>query len=511
MFRARSLCLIVFTGLAAALFADSDKDIGLTLLGRHVSGALSTSNPGNPNELAGAEIAAYDPISRRLFITNAFHNTLDIVSIADPSNPTEVDEIDLDLYGAIVNSVSVRNGVVAVAVEASPKTANGKVAFFNTNGDELAVVTVGALPDMLTFTPDGRAVLVANEGEPSTYVTPGNDPEGSVSIIRLPEVITTLSQSDVTTVRFTAFNGTALDPSIRIFGPNASVAQDLEPEYIAVSDDSRTAWVTLQENNAIAELDIESATFVRLLGLGTKDHSAQDFGLDGSDEDGPGTGSTSRRFHVANWPVQGMYHAGRDCVLSDRGTDLPAHRERRRRAGLARHDCRDGAVVHPGGLSPDLRGLSRRCEWHPTVDGVEDRRQSDVEFHRPDSTAAGPWCALVLDLDDRRRAGLRQRRPVRADHRGEVARRTPSTPTTAAISTGTRAAMTRDRNPRGSPSPNCGGDGMPSSRSNASAASWFTTSPIPAGRGSSTTSTAATSPVTPSPTPLEISVRKCPS
>ena len=135
----------------------------------------------------------------------------------------------------------------------------------------------------------------------------GNDPEGSVSIIRLPEIITTLLQSDVTTARFTAFNGTALDPSIRIFGPNASVAQDLEPEYIAVSDDSRTAWVTLQENNAIAELDIESATFVRIIGLGTKDHSAENFGLDGSDEDGPGTGSTSRRFHVANWPVQGMY------------------------------------------------------------------------------------------------------------------------------------------------------------------------------------------------------------
>ena len=307
MHRARSLCLIVFTGLAAALFADSDKDIGLTLLGRHVSGAPSTSNPGNPNELAGAEIAAYDPTSRRLFITNAFHNTLDIVSIADPSNPTEVGEIDLDLYGAIVNSVSVRNGVVAVAVEASPKTANGKVAFFNTNGEELAVVTVGALPDMLTFTPDGRAVLVANEGEPSTYVTAGNDPEGSVSIIRLPDVITALSQADVTTVRFTAFNGTALDSSIRIFGPNASVAQDLEPEYITVSDDSKTAWVTLQENNAIAELDIASATFVRLLGLGTKDHSAPGLGLDGSDEDGPGTGSTSRRFNVANWPVQGMY------------------------------------------------------------------------------------------------------------------------------------------------------------------------------------------------------------
>ena len=89
MLRARTLPVVVFTGLAAALFADSDKDIGLTLLGRYVSGAPSTANTTlNPNELAGAEIAAYDPSSRRLFITNAFHNTIDIVSIADPSNPS---------------------------------------------------------------------------------------------------------------------------------------------------------------------------------------------------------------------------------------------------------------------------------------------------------------------------------------------------------------------------------------------------------------------------------------
>ena len=76
MLRARTLSVVVLTGLAAALFADSDKDVGLTLLGRYTSGAPSTANtPVNPNELAGAEIAAYDPSSRRLFITNAFHNT----------------------------------------------------------------------------------------------------------------------------------------------------------------------------------------------------------------------------------------------------------------------------------------------------------------------------------------------------------------------------------------------------------------------------------------------------
>jgi hypothetical protein len=65
-----------------------------------------------------------------------------------------------------------------------------------------------------------------------------------------------------------------LSAQIRIFGPNASVAQDLEPEYIAVSPDSRTAYMSLQENNAVAVIDIPSGSVNRLLPLGYKDHNA---------------------------------------------------------------------------------------------------------------------------------------------------------------------------------------------------------------------------------------------
>jgi hypothetical protein len=108
----------------------------------------------------------------------------------------------------------------------------------------------------------------------------------------------------VTTVSFTKFNHATLDPSIRIFGPGSSVAQDLEPEYITVSDDSRTAWVTLQEANAIAEIDIDRGVVTRLRGLGFKDHSLAGAGLDGSDRDGP---SNAPKINIAQWPVLGMY------------------------------------------------------------------------------------------------------------------------------------------------------------------------------------------------------------
>jgi 2',3'-cyclic-nucleotide 2'-phosphodiesterase / 3'-nucleotidase / 5'-nucleotidase len=154
--------------------------------------------------------------------------------------------------------VSVRGGILAAAVPQGEDDAGlGKVLFFDVDGTFVTEVTVGALPDMITYTPDGQLVLIANEGQPTQdYLV---DPEGSVSIIDVSGGVASLTQDDVTTAGFTAFNApAAIDSRIRIFGPNATVAQDLEPEYIAVSHDSTTAWVTLQENNALAIVDLKA-------------------------------------------------------------------------------------------------------------------------------------------------------------------------------------------------------------------------------------------------------------
>ncbi|MEB3225017.1 MAG: choice-of-anchor I family protein, partial [Synechococcus sp.] len=131
-----------------------------------------------------------------------------------------------------------------------------------------------------TFTPDGQKVVVANEGEPNEDYS--EDPEGSVSIIDLSQGI---AQATVKTADFRAFNGKELDDSVRIFGLNASVAQDLEPEYVAVAKDSKTAWVTLQENNALAVVDLDAAQVVDIVGLGFKDHGLAENALDPSNKD----------------------------------------------------------------------------------------------------------------------------------------------------------------------------------------------------------------------------------
>lgn len=258
-----------------------------------------------------AEISAYHARSKRLFVINASTKSVDILSLRDPSNPALVKALDMSQYGDHANSVAVHGNIVAVAVQADPKTDSGSVVFFNPEGDFLNQVTVGPLPDMLTFSPNGRLVFVANEGEPNDDYT--IDPEGSVSIINLHKGVKNITDADVKTAGFTQFNNAVLDPSIRIYGPGATVAQDLEPEYIAFGAGGRYpyAYVTLQEANAIGVLDVERAEFVELRGLGFKDHNTLRNALDASDRD--------NAINIAPWPVFGMYQPDAVAAFAHHG------------------------------------------------------------------------------------------------------------------------------------------------------------------------------------------------
>jgi hypothetical protein len=260
-----------------------------------------------------AEIIAFDSGSKRAFAINSSDNELAVLDLTNPAAPSLVAKVSLAAYGAGLNSVATRSGLVAVAVEASPKTDPGKVVFLDANSlAVLGSVTVGALPDMLMFTDDGARVLVANEGEPNSYgFADSVNPEGSISIIDLGAGI---GAAVVNTASFDSFNGhkaALLEKGIRIFGPGATVAQDLEPEYI--TQQGRTAWVTLQEANALAIVDIPTATVQDIVPLGLKNHALPGNGLDPSDRDGP---NDTARINIGTWPVSGMYQP--DAIASFR-------------------------------------------------------------------------------------------------------------------------------------------------------------------------------------------------
>lgn len=301
--RALGLALLVLVAAAATGLATGSppaKDVELRLLGTYATGVYDEG---------AAEIAAYDGGTRRIFVTNGADNTIDILDAGDPARPAKTGAIDISALGAGANSVATHGGIVAVAIEADPSTEPGTVALYDTGGRLLAALEVGAQPDMLTFTPNGRYLLVANEGEPSDDYS--SDPEGSVSVIDLRRGAARVGQADVRTAGFGGYSRADLAPGVRVFGPAGTVAQNLEPEYVAVSGDGRTAWVSLQEANALAVVDVAAAQVTQIRALGVKDHSLPANALDPSNRDGA--------IRIGTWPVQGMYQPDGIATVSYRG------------------------------------------------------------------------------------------------------------------------------------------------------------------------------------------------
>jgi hypothetical protein len=225
-----------------------------------------------------AEISAFDPKTKKLFTVNAEANQISVTDLSEVASPLPVAPIQL--AGGTANSVAIHGGILAIAVENTDKQANGSVLVYDTETQQqLAVYPVGPLPDMVTFSPNGKFIVVANEGEPNDDYTV--DPKGSVSIIKQ-------ATGEVRTLEFDAFNGqeAALESQgFRVFGPGADLSMDVEPEYVVISDNSRTAWVSLQENNGIARIDLNSGTIEGIYPLGFKDYSDPFNAIDPSDRD----------------------------------------------------------------------------------------------------------------------------------------------------------------------------------------------------------------------------------
>jgi hypothetical protein len=259
-----------------------------------------------------AEITAFHAASKRIFVVNGAANRIEMLDASSlksqalsdpltantltsqalslPATATVRNSLDQDetITLGFANSISIHGQLLAVAVENKTRSGAGVALIYDlSQGAPLLkqAIQVGAQPDMLNFSSDGKWLLVANEGEPVADYSV--DPEGSVTLIALNNGVATLP---VKTVSFTGLNAekaTLAAKGVKFAGPaTTTVAQDLEPEYIAFSPDLKKAWVVLQENNAVAVIDLAGSKLDKIVPLGFKDHSLARNSLDVSNKDG---------------------------------------------------------------------------------------------------------------------------------------------------------------------------------------------------------------------------------
>ncbi|WP_321393028.1 choice-of-anchor I family protein [Emcibacter sp.] len=271
-------------------------------------GTIATWETGIYGKSA-AEIVMYQKSTSHIYFVNGALPSVEVIRLTTDGKAEFITRLALAKTES-PTSVAVRDDLVAIAVhDESIRGRPGKILFFDSSHQRVGEVKAGFLPDMVTFSPDGRYVLAANEGEPHGDY----DPEGSVTIIDLHSGIGNATPS---TVAFADFDRDILTGNGVRIAPGKRFAEDAEPEYITVSADSRTAWVSLQENNALAEINIPLARAEKVIPLGLKDHSQPGNALDAVDGDG---------IHIVPRPLFGMYmpdslasmdHEGKTFILT---------------------------------------------------------------------------------------------------------------------------------------------------------------------------------------------------
>lgn len=235
-----------------------------------------------PPDGAGFEIPAYDSAARVVWATRTDRPRLSRLSLADPAAPVLLSDIDLSAYGGAITSVAAHEGLVAATVLATRTTDDGTLVLLDADGTALATAGVGPHPDMVAFTPDGSRLLIANEGEPAG----GIDPPGSVTVIDLQRGPGGVSVTGAVTLQL----GNPDAPSVGAgwFTPIGNTPPALvEPEYIALSPDGSRAYVTCQENNGVAVIDLGASPprVERLIDLGLMDHAEPSRWIDAVDDE----------------------------------------------------------------------------------------------------------------------------------------------------------------------------------------------------------------------------------
>lgn len=263
---------------------------------------------GVANEDGGvAEIVKYNPVNNKFYVINGTESAIHVVSLDDLSQELITDKViklsdavnvDGFVYGDVTSiEINTKLAIIVAAVQEADYTKNGKIVVMDYEGNVLKQFEAGVQPDMVKVSANGQYILVANEGEPREGLENGVDPKGSITIV---DYLSGTAKN----VYFD--DATVMDENVIIRNKEGGALTDLEPEYIALSGDNKTAYVALQENNAIATIDVESGVVKSVKGLGFKDHSIAGNGLDAAN---------NTKIEIEQLPILGVYMPdGIKCV-----------------------------------------------------------------------------------------------------------------------------------------------------------------------------------------------------
>ncbi len=264
---------------------NGNNSLDMELIARHNSGAMSADG-------GSLEIVEYNSVNGYAYAVSGLKGKVIAVKVSDVENGETVEDLSGTEYDVkeLVDEKAADEGFVygdttsvaispdgtklAAAIQHNDYDKAGVVAIFECNLDGTLtnpeLIHTGVQPDMVVFA-DDNTVLTADEGEPRNGYSEGSaDPKGTVSIINLADNTSTQAGFENFTIdELVAKNVILGIANEEIISPE----NDLEPEYIAVSSDKKTAYVSLQEANAIGVLDIESKQFTGVYSIGFEDYS----------------------------------------------------------------------------------------------------------------------------------------------------------------------------------------------------------------------------------------------
>ncbi len=292
-------------GFEALSFAGNSPTIRLSVEGTWRSSPFSTKTPTDP---------VYDPRTKRVFVGSDDRNAIDVFDVSVPSSLNKIQQIDL---GGDPGRIAFSSeGILAVSQ-------SGRVRLFNASGKELVSPISVSGAGNLQFTPDGEKLVVAGseQSEEQVTVLRLSSPDWDTCRQGLPGCSISTTSSVTSFNVFNSQRQAVLDAGVRLPHPNRSVARDMNIADITVSGNSNKAWLTLADNNAIAEIDLEAPQISNIFGLGTKDNSlspnaypdtanslpaslpgggVRSNGLDASNVDGA--------INIRTWPIRSFYN-----------------------------------------------------------------------------------------------------------------------------------------------------------------------------------------------------------